>query len=465
MRSKTHSTRALLWAALRKRFSLINDKASDEVIDTDLRAGVEMRGTNLWVLIFAIFIASIGLNVNSTAVIIGAMLISPLMGPILGIGYGVGVLDTALIRKALKNLGIAAGISLATSTLYFLISPLDTATSELLARTSPTIWDVLIALFGGFAGIIGVTRREKSNIIPGVAIATALMPPLCTAGFGIAHGNLAYLGGAAFLFAINCVFIAFSAGVVTRGFHVQKTTFVDQQMARRVQRYINAIVIATLVPSGYLAYQLVQEEFFKARAQAFIAQEFENNQWHVTQSTVVPEQRKIEITLIGDYVSSAKLAEISSRLGGNGLSGAQIQLHQVKDNQIDISSLKSSLLGDLYSQSQQTIAEKDKRIDELQTMVNAQQSRARQLAPIAAELQVLFPQLSNILVSHATPNTQDTPTHPPTTLVVNAQSAQPLSAADQLKLQQWLKLKQAGAAVKVVIETPKPLPKPPKRYK
>lgn len=150
---------------------------------TPLRGDVEMRGTNLWVLMFAIFIASIGLNVNSTAVIIGAMLISPLMGPITGIGYGAGILDLRLVREGLKNLGIATLIGLLTSAAYFSIRPLRSAQSELLARTSPTIWDVLIASFGGLAGIVAATRKHKSNVIPGVAIATALMPPLCTAGF------------------------------------------------------------------------------------------------------------------------------------------------------------------------------------------------------------------------------------------------------------------------------------------
>jgi len=166
----------------RHRFSLLHDKADDDVIDSSLRAGVELQGATPWILMLAILIASIGLNINSPAVIIGAMLISPLMGPIVGIGYGIGIYDFALIRRSLLNLGIAAGLSLTTATLYFLLTPLDEAQSELLARTTPTLWDVLIALAGGLAGMIGQTRREKSNVIPGVAIATALMPPLVHGG-------------------------------------------------------------------------------------------------------------------------------------------------------------------------------------------------------------------------------------------------------------------------------------------
>lgn len=169
---------------LRYRFNLDDDKAQETDIIRAIEKGVEFKGTNLWTLIFAIFIASIGLNVNSTAVIIGAMLISPLMDPIMGIGLGVGIFDFILVRKAAKNLLIAVVISLAASSLYFLITPLGEARSELLARTTPTIWDVLIAIFGGLTGIIASTRKNISNAIPGVAIATALMPPLCTAGYG-----------------------------------------------------------------------------------------------------------------------------------------------------------------------------------------------------------------------------------------------------------------------------------------
>ena len=185
--------------ALADRFSLFADKAEDVEIERRIRDGVELSGATPWVLIFAIFVASVGLNVNSTAVIIGAMLISPLMGPIMGAGLGVAIYDFELVKRAISNLGIATAISLIVSTLYFSISPLQDAQSELLARTTPTVWDVLIAIFGGLAGIVGATRQEKSNVIPGVAIATALMPPICTAGFGIVSGQWNFVGGALYL--------------------------------------------------------------------------------------------------------------------------------------------------------------------------------------------------------------------------------------------------------------------------
>ena len=185
---------------LADRFSLHEDSAHDEEIIESISRNVDFKGSNLWALIFAIFIASIGLNVNSTAVIIGAMLVSPLMGPIMGLGLGIGINDIELIRKALKNLLIAVIISVGVSAFYFFLTPLHTAQSELLSRTTPSIWDVFIALFGGLAGIVGGTRKEKNNVIPGVAIATALMPPLCTAGFGLAMGNWYYFLGAFYLF-------------------------------------------------------------------------------------------------------------------------------------------------------------------------------------------------------------------------------------------------------------------------
>ena len=173
-------------------FNLAHDQAHPDKIDSVIRANTRVSGTNMWVLIFAIAVASIGLNVNSTAVVIGAMLISPLMGPIVGMGYGLAVGDTTLIRQAARNIIIFVVISLITATLYFLLTPLKEAQSELLARTQPTLWDVLIAFFGGSAGIVAQTRKEGGNAIPGVAIATALMPPLCTAGYGLAHGNWQY---------------------------------------------------------------------------------------------------------------------------------------------------------------------------------------------------------------------------------------------------------------------------------
>lgn len=190
------------------RFRLKTEIEDFPEVIKNIESGVVFRGTNLWVLIFAIFVASLGLNVNSTAVIIGAMLISPLMGPIIGMGLGLGIHDLALLKKAALNYLFAVVVSLLTSTVFFLLSPIDEAHSEILSRTSPNIYDVLIAFFGGMAGIIALSSRLKGNVIPGVAIATALMPPLCTAGYGLATWRLNFFFGAFYLFIINTVFIA-----------------------------------------------------------------------------------------------------------------------------------------------------------------------------------------------------------------------------------------------------------------
>ncbi|MBP7229653.1 MAG: TIGR00341 family protein, partial [Moraxellaceae bacterium] len=247
-----------------QRFNLREDKADDAEIETRIRDGVELRGATPWILIFAIFVASVGLNVNSAAVIIGAMLISPLMGPIMGAGLGVAVYDFDLVKRSLTNLGIATLISLIVSALYFSLTPLQQAQSELLARTSPTLWDVLIALFGGLAGIVGMTRREKSNVIPGVAIATALMPPVCTAGYGIATGQWNYFGGALYLYTINCVFISLATVVGIRALKLKRRTFTNIETERKVKTALLVLALGTSLPSGYLAIKLVKQEVFKS---------------------------------------------------------------------------------------------------------------------------------------------------------------------------------------------------------
>lgn len=246
------------------RFDLhANDALKLQTIE-QIRKGVEFKGTNLWVLIFAIFIASLGLNTNSTAVIIGAMLISPLMGPIMGIGLGVGIQDFNLIKRSFKNLAIATIISIITSSIYFYISPLSEASSELLARTYPTTYDVLIALFGGMAGIVAVASRDRGNVVPGVAIATALMPPLCTAGYALATWQLNYFLGAFYLYFINSVFISFATYIGCRIFKLSTVhNQSDGVKSEKVKRYVMLVVIVTLIPSIYMAYNIIRTSILK----------------------------------------------------------------------------------------------------------------------------------------------------------------------------------------------------------
>ena len=264
----------MIWDKLKDFFDLRGDTASVQEITDRIKAGVRFRGTNLSVLILAIFIASIGLNMNSTAVIIGAMLISPLMGSILGIGYGLARYDSAYIRSGAGNLFAQVLISVAASTLYFCLTPIDAPSSALLARTSPTIWDVLIAVFGGLAGIIGVTRKEGGNVIPGVAIATALMPPLCTAGYGIATGVTAYTVGALYLFFINSFFICLTAFIVLKIIDIPSKIARDSVEFSRQKRYLLTFAILVTLPSCFFAYQSVQENLENAQAKSYIEENF-----------------------------------------------------------------------------------------------------------------------------------------------------------------------------------------------
>lgn len=433
--------------------SLKEDKADDAEIDEGLRRGINMRGSNLWVLMFAIFIAAIGLNVNSTAVIIGAMLISPLMGPIMGVGYGVGIYDFELIRASLKNLAIAAVASLLTSTIYFAISPLTQAQSELLARTTPTIWDVLIALFGGLAGIVGATRKEKTNVIPGVAIATALMPPLCTAGYGIANGNWAYFGGAFYLFTINCVFIALSSAIVIRAFHVKRKQFVDESTFKRVERFMFAVALLTVVPSIYLAYVLVQNEVFKTNAATFVANEIANEQTYVTQSNIEPKTKTIEITIIGEHLNKTELAVISAKLEHVGLKQAKLIVHQQADQQrIDVTTLKTGLLNDLYISSQQSIEQKDKVIQELSAELVNQKRLQKQMRQVPTELHVLYPQITEIWFSQATNWNEQNGVSDDLVALLNVKTSKRLTEQDQTKIKEWIVARMNITAIKLVVE-------------
>lgn len=388
---------------LLRRFDLRADQADVAEIDATIRSGVEFRGTNLWVLIFAILIASVGLNVNSTAVVIGAMLISPLMGPIIGLGYGAGVNDSALMRSSLFNLGLAAFISLITSTLYFLVTPLTQAHSELLARTTPSIWDVLIALFGGLAGVIGVTRRVKSNLIPGVAIATALMPPLCTAGYGLATGNLSYFLGAFYLFAINSVFIAIATLMMVRVMRLPSMSLLEDRSLLKRRTVIGLVVLLTLVPSIFLAIQLVQKEWFDANAARFVREVLRTrpNLLVVSQETDF-KGRQLQVNVVGDRLPEAEIRTLEARLSEFGLADVSLTLAQSGQVMPDMSLIKKDLINEFLQTNRSDIAEREARIAALQAQLQAAQKSAATQLPLAAiyrELQAQFPQALQLSVA------------------------------------------------------------------
>ena len=284
---------------LKDAFSLESDTANHEEIRTRLVEGGQVTGTNMCVLMLAIFIASIGLNMNSTAVIIGAMLISPLMGSIQAAAYGTATADLRLFRKSVIGLMFQVMVCLITSTLYFLISPISTTTSELLARTQPNIWDVLIALFGGIAGIIGITRKEKSNVIPGVAIATALMPPLCTCGYGIATGQWRFLLGAGYLFLVNSYFIFFSSAAILLMLKVPRKKEITLEQWKRLKKVIIRNTLIMILPSIVIAYIMVQNT--NADKESLTGFEKENvGIESITKQIQIlfPEVEKVEISIV-----------------------------------------------------------------------------------------------------------------------------------------------------------------------
>jgi len=307
------------------RLLRLGDNAEDpQVAMESIAQGAVFKGTNLLILVFAILIASVGLNVNSAAVIIGAMLISPLMGPIVAVGAGLGVMDLRLVEKALKNLGWAVAASIATSTLYFLASPLDDAHSEILARTSPTIWDVLIALAGGFAGIIAIASKNRGTVVPGVAIATALMPPLCTAGYGLAHLNWPFFFGAFYLFIINSVFIAIATLSTVRWLAYPSQEFENERLRKQVKRITTLLVTVTVLPSIFLAFRLVGHNTFKRKADAFIAAEASIADNYLVERVVDPPKRTITLTYLGNGITAEQDSALHKRLAVHGIPEAHL---------------------------------------------------------------------------------------------------------------------------------------------
>jgi uncharacterized hydrophobic protein (TIGR00271 family) len=297
-----------------KRFRLYDEKEQPELLYETISKAVPFKATNLWILIFAIFIASLGLNVNSTAVIIGAMLISPLMGPIVGIGYSAAINDSGLLRKSLINYVFALTVGFLASAVYFIMTPIHEAQSELLSRVYPTLYDVLIATFGGFAGILAACSTQKGNVVPGVAIATALMPPLCTAGYGLAELNMHYLFGALYLYLINSVFIAVATFVTVRYLRYPYKEFLNDKEKKRSQAVIVAVVLLTAIPSVYFAYDIVQKNKFNKVANEFVRNECTVIGTDVWKKNVIAEDNTIELGYINSEPSDSIVNILKYRL-------------------------------------------------------------------------------------------------------------------------------------------------------
>lgn len=419
-------------AILTKIFSYTNlhkgEEDKSKVLDT-VKNNITFRGSNLWILACAIVVASVGLNVNSTAVIIGAMLISPLMGPIVGAGFGLGTYDFELLKKSLKNLFIATIVSLIVSTIYFFISPFKEAQPELLSRTSPNIYDILIAFFGGIVGAVAITRIEKGNPIPGVAIATALMPPLCTAGYGLATANLKYFLGAMYLYGINCIFICISTFLIVKYLSYPIKKQLDETTQKKVKYYISTLLIIFILPSIYFAYLLFEEKKFQHEINVFTEKEFTEKGITIIykKSVFNKNPKRLELGFLSKRFNKSEIKELNDRLKEYDLKNTKLIIKQ------DTTDLKSDILNEINF-NKSTLSEKDVTILSLKNQIEANNYNTSKLL---AEMKILFPTIENISISnHVFNATTDSIRTVP---ILIYKSKNELEQAEKNKIMQWLK--------------------------
>ncbi len=439
---------------LHEYLDLRKDKDNEFETVESIKKGVEFKGANLWILIFATFMASLGLNVNSTAVIIGAMLISPLMGPIMGVGLSVGVNDFELMKKSLKSFLITTAFSVTTSTVYFFFSPIAEAQSELLARTSPTIYDVFIALFGGLAGVVAVSTKEKGNVIPGVAIATALMPPLCTAGYGLATGNLIYFLGAFYLYFINSVFISVATFMGVRLMHFRRKEFVDKARERLVRKYIILIVVLTMCPALYLTVGIIKSTFYESAVNRFINEQLNFDNTQVLSKKIVSKgnEKEVRIVLIGEEVPEASIKLARGKMADYKLKDTELTILQGMNNDaVDVTSIKAMVMEDFYRNSEMRLEEQKNEIDTLQQKLDRYKSYNKMSKELAPELKVLYPSIHSLSLAHAVQTTVESLGEDTITLAVLKFKDRP-SVSDQKKIKAWLQARLNSERVHLIIE-------------
>lgn len=426
-------------------FNLESELENQDSVYEEIKKGIIFKGTNLWILIFAIIIASVGLNMNSTAVIIGAMLISPLMGPINGIGYSIATYDFDLLRKSIKNFSFAIIASLVASTTYFALSPISTAHSEILARTSPTIYDVLIALFGGLAGIVAISSKQKGNVIPGVAIATALMPPLCTAGYGLATGQFKFFFGAFYLFTINTIFIAIASVWISQLLKFPIRSIIDNRRKRKIERITNLVIIVVLLPSIYFGYNLVKKEEFVQKANQYILNVsiFEGN--YLLKHDIDPKSRKITLVYGGATLLENQKNAIISKSSDFKIDDAEISIEQgltfgnIDDKNIEVYKLKEEIIS-----LTETLNKKNADFDSLQN-----QQKFGQI--LFSEIKTIYPQINGCSYSESTIY-HDTLSSQLKTSIVVLSVKNKIPTADKIKIHNWIKQRLKQEEVKVFYE-------------
>lgn len=444
----------LMWRKIKDFAQLREDTDYEATIDT-ISKSVEFRGMNMWILVFAIIVASVGLNVNSTAVIIGAMLISPLMGPINGIGLSVGIMDEYLLQKSVKNLGIMVLVSLLASFLYFLLSPLGDAQSELLARTRPTIFDVFIAFFGGLAGIVATSRKSQSiTVISGVAIATALMPPLCTAGYGLATAQFKYFFGAFYLFFLNSFFIALATFVMVRFLSFPQIQYVEPGRKRAVKRIITIFTIIVLVPSIILAIDVVRQAAFNTQAIKFVndtqeSERFQNIQIVNSVRDYHAKEQSVTLSLVGRPLSKSEITELQNSLQNEyGLTHTKLIVKQTGEA-IDITK-QNEIIEDIINKKDLRIDQQDSLISQLQGQLSAARNAETLSSQIAKEIYVQYPNINGFAISEMEQFDPKTLEHHSVPIVLIQWKDGGTNPAAEKKIVEWLKVRMEVEELKVI---------------
>ncbi|MCH2199941.1 MAG: DUF389 domain-containing protein [Flavobacteriales bacterium] len=436
------------WAFLQSILSL-SEGLDKEATTEGIKMDVEFRGHAAWILVASIMIASIGLSVGNIPIIVGAMLISPLMGPILGIGLAAGTNDFELLKRSLTNFAIAIAISVVISTLYFLIVPTPEINAELLDRKTATLLSIAVAFFGGFAGIIAGSRSYKSNVVPGVAIATALMPPLCTVGFGIANAELDFIIGALYLFFINSIFIALPTYLYIHYMQFPVKEFIDPMRERKIKRRIAFFLVLIIIPGGIIFVNVIRQSFFSRNASQFlVAVEETLEDKNITiidkQVSYDADHPKIKIALMGDPVSQDTRERWEDLRAEFGLEGCQLEIREPRDFTEAIEDLRQENLNNSAGQIEDfyrsEIEERDARIDELERRLNQYENSEGTFDDISAEVKMLFPEIQRAAYSNLVETSFNTAADTIPTLMVqwpeDMTEEQILASRDQLS--RWL---------------------------
>ena len=423
-----------------------DDTDRDATIEA-IRKDISFKGHNAWILVFSIFVASIGLNVSSSAVVIGAMLISPLMGPIVGLGFSVAINDVETLRRSLINLGVMIALSVVTAYLYFELSPLTKESPELIARTYPTILDVFIAIFGGLALIVAKTKKGTiASVIFGVAIATALMPPLCTVGYGLAIGNMNYAGGAFYLFSINAVFIALSAFVVAKLLRFPLVRYANSKRRKRVAQIATLIALLVMVPSVILFLNLLKVELFENRASDFVQSNMKYEGAEVVKFSKDYDKKEINVYFIGKLIPKEVINTWNAELSEvNELGDSDLNIFQGSDPSTNLAKsmsgeIKFGILEDLYVKNEEILKNKDTRIDYLEKELRRLKLKEIRFKKISDEVKINYEEIIKISYSNRiSTNFTSIDTIPVINVFWKEAFPEEERKLDMTKLEEWLK--------------------------